>query len=87
MLKIVAATLMAGENVAAIVALVNLVVTVFGGFMFLMTIKSRQAVQDVLLENLSKDFNRLSNTVEALRRGDGWITAPMHTTVDREYDR
>ncbi|MDN3278766.1 hypothetical protein QWJ07_31205 [Frankia sp. RB7] len=76
---------MLGENFAAICALVNLGVTVFGGFAFLMTVKSHQAVQDVLLENLSKSVGRLDATVEALRRGDGWIQAPMHRSVDREY--
>lgn len=76
---------MLGENVTAIVSLVNLTVTIFGGFIFLMTIKSRQAVQDVLLARLSSDVERLAGTVEALRRGDGWIQAPMHKHVDREY--
>lgn len=76
---------MLGENFAAICALVNLGVTVFGGFAFLMTVKSHQAVQDVLLENLSKSVSRLDATVEALRRGDGWIQAPLHRSVDREY--
>lgn len=73
------------ENIGTIVALVNLAVTISGGTVFLMTIKSRQAVQDVLLERLSNDVERLSRTVEALRRGDGWIQAPMHRQVDREY--
>lgn len=68
-----------------IVSLVNLGVTVFGGFAFLMTIKSRQAVQDVLLENISRAVARLDKTVEALRRGDGWIQAPLNKHVDREY--
>lgn len=76
---------MFGENFAAIASLVNLSVTIFGGFIFLMTIKSRQAVQDVLLQRLSEDVERLSKTVEALRRGDGWIQTPMHHQVDREY--
>lgn len=74
------------ENLAVIVSLVNLAVTVSGVTVFLMTIKSRQAVQDTLLERLSKDVERLSATVEALRRGDGWIQAPLHRTVDREYN-
>ncbi len=74
-----------GENVAIIASLANLAVTISGGFIFLMTIKSRQAVMDVLLKRLSEDVENLSNTVEALRRGDGWIQAPMHHTVDREY--
>jgi len=74
------------ENIAVIVSLVNLAVTVSGVTVFLMTIKSRQAVQDTLLERLSKDVERLSATVEALRRGDGWIQAPLHRTVDREYN-
>lgn len=68
-----------------IVSLINLGVTVFGGFAFLMTIKSRQAVQDVLLENISRAVARLDKTVEALRRGDGWIQAPLNKHVDREY--
>lgn len=76
---------MLGESVAAIVSMVNLAVTIFGGFIFLMTIKSRQAVQDVLLQRLSSDVEGLSRTVEALRRGDGWIQMPMHKQVDREY--
>ncbi len=76
---------MLGENFAAIASLVNLAVTVFGGFMFLMTVKSHQAVQDVLLENLSKAVTRLDTTLEALRRGDGWIQAPQHRSVEREY--
>lgn len=75
-----------GENLAAIVSMVNLAVTLCGGFVFLMTIKSRQAVQDVLLKRLSDDVERLSATVEALRRGDGWIQMPMHRHVDREYN-
>lgn len=73
------------DNFAAITSMVNLAVTLFGGFVFLMTIKSRQAVQDVLLKRLSDDFQGLAATVEALRRGDGWIQAPMHKHVDREY--
>jgi hypothetical protein len=73
------------ENLTAIVSLVNLAVTLGGGFVFLMTIKSRQAVMDVLLKRLSDDVETLSNTVEALRRGDGWIQAPMNRHVDREY--
>jgi hypothetical protein len=85
LLSLGAAIVMMGENLALIVSLVNLAVTVSGGFVFLMTIKSRQAVQDVLLDNLSKDLQRLFNTVEALRRGDGWIQAPRHLHVDREY--
>jgi hypothetical protein len=80
---------MLGENFALlaviVVALVNLGVTIFGGFAFLMTVKSRQAVQDVLLKNLAEDVKSLRNTVEALRRGDGWIQAPMNKHVDREY--
>lgn len=76
---------MLGENFAAIASLVNLSVTIFGGFGFLMTVRSRQAVQDVLLNRLSQDVERLAETVEALRRGDGWIQAPMHKQVDREY--
>ncbi len=78
---------MLGENVATIVSLVNLAVTLSGGVIFLMTIKSRQAVQDVLLKRLSEDVEHLSNTVELLRRGDGWIQAPLHNSVDREYSR
>lgn len=74
-------------DVATIVSLVNLAVTVCGGFVFLMNMKSRQTVMDVLLKRLSEDVERLSATVEALRRGDGWIQSPMHRTVDREYDR
>lgn len=77
---------MISEYLAVIVALVNLAVTVFGGFAFLMTIKSRQAVQDVLLKRLSEDMEALAKTVEALRRGDGWIQKPMHQHLDREYD-
>jgi hypothetical protein len=73
------------ENLAAIVSLVNLAVTLGGGFVFLMTIKSRQAVMDVLLKRLSDDVETLSKTVEALRRGDGWIQAPLNRHVDREY--
>jgi hypothetical protein len=72
-------------DLATIAALVNLAVTIFGGFAFLMTIKSRQAVQDILLKRLSQDVERLSKTVEALRRGDGWIQRPLHQHVDREY--
>ena len=76
---------MLGEYFAAVAALVNLAVTIFGGFGVLMTIKSRQAVQDVLLKRLSLDMEHLTKTVEELRRGDGWIQAPRHKTVDREY--
>lgn len=76
---------MIGEYLAVIVSSVNLAATIFGGFIFLMTIKSRQAVQDVLLKRLSQDVENLSRTVEALRRGDGWIQAPMHQHIDREY--
>lgn len=72
-------------NLATIASLVNLGVTVGGGFMFLMAVKSRQAVQDVLLKRLSDDVEALSRTVELLRRGDGWIKAPLHHHVDREY--
>ena len=68
-----------------IVSLVNLAVTLGGGFIFLMNMKSRQTVMDVLLERLSDDLERLSATVEELRRGDGWIQAPRHRQVDREY--
>lgn len=74
------------ENFGAIVSLVNLAVTLGGGFIFLMNVKSRQTVMDVLLTRLSQDVERLSATVEALRRGDGWIQAPMHRSVDREYN-
>jgi hypothetical protein len=74
-----------GENFAAIASLVNLGVTLFGGFAFLLTVKSHQAVQDVLLDNLSKAITRLDRTVEDLRRGDGWIQPPRHMSVDREY--
>ena len=77
--------MMLSEYLTVIVSLVNLAVTIFGGFIFLMTIKARQAVQDVLLKRLSEDVEMLSKTVEALRRGDGWIQAPMHQHVDREY--
>jgi hypothetical protein len=80
------AALMLSEYLAVTVASVNLAVTIFGGFIFLMTIKSRQAVQDVLLKRLSDDVEALSRTVEALRRGDGWIQGPPHKHVDREYD-
>jgi hypothetical protein len=73
-------------DIAAIAAILNILVTVFGGFIFLMTIKSRQAVMDVLLERLSNDVEGLSRTVEMLRRGDGWIQAPIHRSVDREYN-
>jgi len=76
---------MLGEHFAAIVSLVNLTVTLFGGFMFLMSVKARQAVQDVLLERLSDDIATLNRIVEALRRGDGWIKAPLNREVDREY--
>lgn len=76
---------MLGENFAAIAALANLAVTIFGGFIFLMSVKSHQAVQDVLLDRLSKDVEHLTRTVEMLRRGDGWITQPPHKTVEREY--
>jgi hypothetical protein len=72
-------------ELSAIVSLINLGVTLFGGFAFLMTVKSRQAVQDVLLDNLSATIKRLDTTVEELRRGDGWIQKPMHKAVDREY--
>jgi hypothetical protein len=51
-----------------------------------MNMKSRQTVMDVLLTRLSQDVERLSATVEALRRGDGWIQTPMHRSVDREYN-
>ncbi len=74
-----------GESFAAIASLINLAVTIFGGFAFLMTVKSHQAVQDVLLANLSEAVKRLDRTVEALRRGDGWIQAPPSQHVDREY--
>lgn len=68
-----------------VVSLVNLGVTIFGGFAFLMTIKSRQAVQDVLLASLSKAVDRLDHTLEDLRRGNGWIKAPLNRAVDDEY--
>lgn len=71
--------------VAAIAAIINLGVTVFGGFAFLMTVKSHQAVQDVLLEQMSHSLGRLDKTVEDLRRGNGWIQAPPGKHVDREY--
>lgn len=74
-----------GENFAAIASLINLGVTIFGGFAFLMTIKSRQAVQDVLLASLSADLRRLDKTLEDLRRGNGWIKAPLNKQVDDEY--
>lgn len=74
------------SDLAVVVSLVNLAVTVCGGFVFLMNMKSRQTVMDVLLKRLSEDVERLSATVEALRRGDGWIQAPMHRSVDREYN-
>ncbi len=74
-----------GDNFAAIASLVNLAVTLFGGFAFLLTVRSHQAVQDVLLENLSRTVDRLDKTLEALRRGDGWIQAPLNKHVDREY--
>ncbi len=77
--------MMLGDNFAAIAALVNLAVTVFGGFIFLMTVKANQAVQAVLLENMSNALARLDKTVEELRRGDGWITQPPHKSVNREY--
>ena len=73
------------HDIATVVSLVNIAVTISGGFIFLMTIKSRQAVQDVLLQRLSSDVEQLSKTVEALRRGDGWIQSPMNKHVDREY--
>ena len=73
------------DNFAALASCVNLAVTIFGGFAFLLAVKSHQAVQDVLLERLSKDVERLSKTVEELRRGDGWIQGPPHKHVDREY--
>jgi hypothetical protein len=73
-------------DIAVIVSLVNLAVTLGGGFIFLMNMKSRQVVTDILLKRLSQDVERLSATVEALRRGDGWIQAPMHRSVDREYN-
>jgi len=73
------------NSFAIIVSLVNLAVMVFGGFIFLMGVKTNQKVQSVLLENLSEAVHRLDRTVEALRRGDGWITKPMHHSVDREY--
>ena len=76
---------MLGEHFAAIVSLINLTVTLFCGFIFLMSVKSRQAVQDVLLERLSDDIASINRTVEALRRGDGWIQAPLNREVDREY--
>jgi hypothetical protein len=77
--------LMLGDNFAAIASLVNLSVTLFGGFAFLLTVRAHQAVQDVLLQNLSKAVDRLEKTVEELRRGDGWIQKPPHQHVDREY--
>jgi hypothetical protein len=80
-----AAILMLGDNFAAIASLVNLGVTIFGGFGFLLTVRSHQAVQDILLENLSKTVERLDKTIEELRRGDGWIQKPPHQHVDREY--
>ena len=76
---------MLGDNFAAIASLVNLGVTIFGGFMFLLQVRSHQAVQDVLLANLSEAVARLDKTLEALRRGDGWIQSPPHKHVDREY--
>lgn len=76
---------MLGDNFAAIASLINLAVTIFGGFAFLLTVRAHQAVQDVLLDNLSKTVDRLDKTIEALRRGDGWIQAPLHHQVDREY--
>lgn len=76
---------MLGDNFAAIASLINLAVTIFGGFAFLLTVRAHQAVQDVLLDNLSKTVDRLDKTIEALRRGDGWIQAPLNHHVDREY--
>jgi hypothetical protein len=73
------------ESFAAIASLVNLGVTLFGGFGFIMTVRSHQQVQDVLLDNLSHTVERLERTVEELRRGDGWIQSPNHKYVDREY--
>ena len=73
------------DNFAAVASLVNLAVTLFGGFGFLMTVMSRQKVQDVLLKRLSEDVEALAQTVEHLRRGDGWIQAPLNRHVDREY--
>lgn len=72
------------DSFALIVAMVNLGVTVFGGFIFLMTVKSNQTIQAILLENLAKTVARLDKTVEDLRRGDGWIQTP-HKGIDREY--
>ena len=77
--------LMLWDNFAAIASLVNLAVTLFGGFVFLQNVRSHQAVQDILLENLSKAVERLDRTMEELRRGDGWIQRPPHQHVDREY--
>jgi hypothetical protein len=74
------------ENIGAVVSLVNLAVTICGGVVFLMNMKSRQEIIDVLLKRLSQDVERLSATVEALRRGDGWIQSPLHRSVDREYN-
>ncbi|MBR0700189.1 hypothetical protein JQ599_09780 [Bradyrhizobium diazoefficiens] len=71
--------------IATIAACINLGITIFGGFAFLMAVKSHQAVQDVLLENMSKSLARLDETVEGLRRGNGWIQAPPGKHVDREY--
>jgi hypothetical protein len=77
--------MMFSNEFAAIASLVNLLGTIFGGFFFLMAVRSHQAVQDVLLENLSKEVEGLRKTVEELRRGDGWIQKPAHKHVDREY--
>ena len=76
---------MFSENFAAVASMVNLVGTVFGGFIFLMAMKSRQDVQDVLLKNLSRQVEHLEKTIEDLRRGNGWIRAPLNRAVDEEY--
>jgi len=75
---------MFSENFAAIASMVNLVGTVFGGFVFLMAMKSRQDVQDVLLSSVSKQVERLEKTVEELRRGHGWIKGPFHHEDESE---
>lgn len=66
-------------------SLVNIFVTIFGGFIFLMRVQSRVAIQAILIKNLSDAVTRMDKTIEDLRRGDGWIQTPHRHTLDREY--
>lgn len=73
------------DNIAAIASLANIFATLFGGFIFLMSVQRRQAEQGVMIKSLSKAVDRLEQTIEDMRRGNGWIKHPLRTSVDGEY--